>query len=449
MSTRGQELTLGVVVLAFIGLAVGTVIFIYPSLGVETRMLKVAFHHDRGVAPVRVDSPVLLSGAMQVGKVTEIRKQVADYEPGEGTSLWIVLTVEVETSLILYNDCEIATDQPPVGGAGVVVIRTVGTPGRDVIPDGDLIVGLPAQSLAATIGDLSRRLTGKDGVLDKIEGLVDPDRQGSLVWTTLDLLGDVKAMTTALKTELDGQQRASLLAKVHGIMGDLQSTARAIAGQVRSDEEASMVAKLNLALDELGAALTDARGVLRDSRPQLDSVLTNIDQATRQINEDMLPKLTAELDREDPRALLGKVHASMDTLRRSLEDVEGMTDASRKLILSSTPGMERVVGNLVSTSQTVKLAVEELRAAPWRLIRFTAPSAAEEQDLDVLEAARTFAEAATYLDDTAARLEVILRVAEDQPTAQQQAEIEKMRASLQAAFQRFERAESFFWEKLK
>ena len=89
---------------------------------------------------------------------------------------------------------------------------------------------------------------------------------------------------------------------------------------------------------------------------------------------------------------------------------------------------------------------KEIRLAPWRLIY--KPTTAETKEMTIFEAARSFAEAATYLDDAAARLEAAMSVAVHHPSSGDD-EIEAIRNSVRQAFERFQKAEEFLWKKMK
>ena len=116
MSSKRQDFVLGLVVLGFVALLFATVVFIYPSLGVRTRPIVVHFEHDEGVAPLKTGGPVLLSGALTVGKITRVSRYTADAaDSSDGKShLMIAVEAQVESDLTLYKDCQITTDQPPV-----------------------------------------------------------------------------------------------------------------------------------------------------------------------------------------------------------------------------------------------------------------------------------------------------------------------------------------------
>jgi ABC-type transporter Mla subunit MlaD len=447
MKPRRQDFVLGIAVLALLALFVGTVLFIYPSLGVETRQITVRFRHEEGVAPLKPGSPVMLSGALQVGKVSDVRKQRATIQTGAGPreDLLIVVDAEVDADLELFDNCQITTDQPPVGGGGVLVILNVGKPsaGAAVSP----IEGLPPQSLAAAIGTLSRRLLGPNGLVDRLEQLIDVNVEGSLAFKVARSLDDVNAMTQDVRLQLNPHEQTALMAKVHAIFDNLNETTAALRGQLAVDDEATLLAKVHIVLDQLEGGLAEANAMLHENRPAIRDTLTSIESVTRQMDEELLAAFKAELNRDDPTALLGKIHAGIDRLNVSLENVVTMTDTGRKLVVLNRPALQRSIDNLKDVSDELRVGVQEIMLAPWRLFR---PPAGEIKRLDVFEAARRFAEAASMLDDAATRLQAVLAAgpAEGQVLGSPE-EIRMIQDSLQSAFERFQTAEDYLWEQMK
>lgn len=448
MSTRRQDFLLGLVVLGFVALGVATIVFIYPSLGVSTRPVVVEFRHDKGVAPVQPSSQVMLSGALPVGKVTDVSKKIIDLgrERG-GRQLMIVVTMEIDSELPLYEDCVIVTDQPPVGGAGVVVIRNVGTPGRKELQPGEVVVGQPAQSLVATIGGLSRALLGPDGLVKKIEWLLSPDANGSFVNKLLLTMDNVQAMTLALRGQLTPEDRRSLIGKVNRLLDNLATASKRIADEVEVGDKQTMMVKVHTALDYLGDGLEQATEILKENRPAVARTTKNIERLTARVNDELLEKLTAELDRGETRSLMSQLHANMDELNAALKNVTAATQTGKNVLRSSKPSIDQILANARATSATLKLTIDELYAAPWRLLY--KPPDKERKQTAVFDAARAFAEAALYLDDTTARLQAIMDASDGASDAERQDEIRRIKQSLQKAFERFQQAEDYLWEQMK
>lgn len=447
MKSRHRDFVLGVVVLVFLALFVGTVLFVYPRLGVDTRSITVRFRHDEGVTPLKPGSPVMLSGALQVGKITDVRKELAaiDTPAGRQEQLLIVVEADVEADLELYDNCRITTDQPPVGGGGVLVILDVGGPPapKAVGP----IEGLPPQSLAAAISTLHRRLLGSNGLVDKLEQMIDADVEGSLAAKIARSLDDINTMTGELRVQLNPREQMTLMSKLHGVFDNLNSTTAELRTQVAAEDEAALMAKVHVVLDRLDRGLAEAHAILQENRPAIRSTMVSVEDMTRQLDEELLAAFKAELDRDDPTSLMGKIHTGMDRLNVSLENVVTMTDTGRKLVVLNRPALQRTIENIKDVSDQLRVGVQEILLAPWRLFK---PPAGELKKLDVFVAARRFAEAATMLDDAAARLEAVAAAtpAEGQMLAAE-SEIRAVQESLRSAFEQFQTAEKYLWEQMK
>jgi len=447
MKSRRQNFVLGIVTIIFVVLFLGTILFIYPSLRYGTQRIVLHFPHEDGLAPLKVGSPVYLSGSLQVGKVTDVRPQEVIDETG--TRLMIAVEAEIDEDIVLYDDCRITTNEPAVGGSGFVVILYVGSPGKAKRLDlSKPIRGLPPESLAATISNLSRRVLAPGGMVDQLEQALDKDAEGSLMNKIIASLDDVNAMTESLKGEVDAEQAATLMHKVHAILDDLNATTAALRAQASATDQASALAKIHVALDRLGEGLAEVTAMLSENRPAVRNTVTNVEHVSQVLDEELLVALKAELNRDDPASLMGKLHVSVNHLNASLANVETISQEGRKLIVLNRPIVERTLANIKELSEQAKLTVQSIYLAPWRLMK--PPGAGEKKQTDIFEAARTFAEAATYLDDAAARLEAVVSVAAaGEPVMESQEEIKSIQQSLKAAFERFEHAEQFLWEKMK
>jgi len=432
---------LGAAAVGFVGLLITTILLINPLTAKATREIVVEFSHDAGVAPVKDGSRVLLAGALDVGKVTNVSMR-SDATSGE---LLISVRAAVDRELKLYRDCRIATTQPPVGGGGVLVIVNVGTQAAGEI-GGQVVRGTPPESLTAAISELSRRVLGPGGMVEKLDRLIDDQVEGSLAFKIQASMDDVNALTRQILQQASPDDQLSLLFKLHRAFDDVNQMTAALRQQMNTDDSGAMLAKVHLAIDTLNAALADAKGLLADNRPTIRSAVDDIAGMTSALRSDALPALQAELRRDDGAALLGKVHAGLDKLNAALADVNAITDSGRRLVLVNRPAIDRTIMNLKETSTELRTGIQTLILNPWRLLN--KPSADEQAKLDAFEAARRFAEAATYLDDASARLEA-LAAAGGGAIPQNDAELGEVRATLKLAFERFQAAETFLWEKMK
>jgi len=445
---RRQDFVLGLFVICILALFVGSFLFLYPQVGGATQRIVVRFNHDDGMAPVKESSAVLLSGAVEVGKVTAVAASVVQLEIGgvPRERLVIDVTAEVDQAIPLYENCRITTNQPPVGGPGVLVILSVGTPDHEEV-GARPIEGLPPQSLAAAIGQLSERLMGPGGILDKVERLVDADREGSLIYKVAQSLDDVNALTAELRVQMNPKEERTLLAKIHIMVDDVSATLVSVREELSAGNEATAIAKIHVLLDSLNAALGEAKGLIAENRPALRGTLENMELASKTINEDLLAALKAEFDRDDPGSLLGKLHVGMTSLNEAMRNVEGMSDEAQALLVSNKPALQAMIDNLNEMTQKLNTAVGEIMVAPWRLFK---PPTGDVKRLEAFEAARQFAEAAANLEDAAGRLEGLMAATSGgAATPAMRAEIEAVRQRVREAFARFQQAEEFLWEKMK
>ena len=434
----------------FVALFIVTFFFLNPFDRSDTKRIVVQFRHADGVAPIKPGSPVLLGGALDVGKVTSLRaEQITVTLPDgrETTELMLVAEADVNSDIELYADCQITTDQPAVGGAGFLVILDVGTPGTP-LEAGKPIDGLPPQSFAATISGLSRRLLDPGGFVDKLDSMIDPNAEGSIVERVLTVLADVNAITTELKTQTSSTEQQSLMKKIHLVLDNVTQISESMRAQlVRSDSQ-NTIAKIHIILDRLAEGLSEVNGMLAENRAPIAAAVASVERIAKRTDEQLMAALVEELNADNPDSLLGKIHVSMDRLNESLENVKTASAAGRDLLVLNRPAIERAINNAKEMSGQLNEASKELRAAPWRLLY--RPSSKQTREMTIFEAARTFAEAATYLDDAAARLEAAQVAAARSPGgAETDQQMEAIRASVRQAFERFQKAEEFLWKHMK
>lgn len=448
MKIDRSDFLLGAATLLLGALLVGTILFMNPLKRSASQTIVVQFEHSQGVAPVRPGSPVLLAGSMQIGTVTQVQRAWTDVvdrrTQRSSRKLTINVSAQIDTDIELYGDCQVTTDQPPVGGGATLVILDVGSTSsaRD---RNRAIIGLPPQSLGAAIGALSRRLLGPEGVVEQIERLIDERRESSLVYKVARSLDDINAITGELRTQLSAAEQRSLLSKVHGMADDLAGISHNLRTELDRSAPGSVLGGVANILEQFATALAEATGVLTDNRPALAQTVSHVEHLTARLDGELMSALLVELNRDDPNSILGRVHAAMGRLNGSMADIQAITSAGRDVLVVGKPAAERTIANAREMSEQLRLASEEIRLAPWKLLY--RPSPRETSQMTVFEAARTFAEAATYLDDAAARLEAATAAASGAPQASA-AEIEAIVEGVRKAFERFKRAEDFLFEKM-
>jgi len=445
---RQQDFALGLTAIVVFLLFLGTVVFLYPNLGARGKTLLIHFRHEDGMAPLKPGSAVLLGGSVPVGRVRTVRLQTAPRDVGASLPPHLVFAVEVEldATLELYGDCQITTDQPAIGGSGFVTILNVGTPGHPLVQP---IPGRPPQSFQAAVGTLARRLLSEGGLIDQLSDAADPAREGSLMYKIVAVADDLNAMTRTLRTQLDAQQQQTLLSKLHEVLDDLAATTAAVRGQMRTGDPEATLGKLQLVLDRLGEGLAHANALLDDSRPLVMDTLTSVAHAARKVDEELLVQLQRELDPANPDSLTGKTHQAMDQVQAALANVQALTTEGERMVAVNRPMIESAIRNLKATSEALLHGIQELALDPSRLL--FGPGPQRGRQILVFQAARSFATAASELNDASGRLEAVVRTlpASGPLSPADQQELEAVRTTLRTSFERFEAAEQALWELLK
>ncbi len=445
---KSQDFALGLAGIAFLGVFLGTVLFLYPMFHSRGRDVEIHFDHEAGMAPLKPGSSVVLGGSLAVGRVREIRVESVPDSAGltGATHTVFVVKTEIDKNIPLYGNCEVTTDQPAIGGSGYVCILNLGTPGVKLSGP---IHGQPPQSLAAAVGTLSRKLLGKDGLMEHLTQAADPDLEGSLTYKVLLILDDLAATTRELRTQMSPEQQKTLLSKFHLILDDLNTTTTVLRKEMAAGDDAALLAKVHVALDRLSDALAETTALLKEDRPLVLETLVTMAHAARTVDQELLSTLRSELDAGNPSSLTGKLHAAMDQVSASLKDVQTMTAEGQRMVVLSRPSMEKILGNFQSMSEQLRLASQEVLLNPSKLI--WGPGQQRSEQLLVFQAARSFAEAASQLDEAAGRLEAVMKTlpADGKTSAADADELQAIHDAVRAAFQRFERAEQVLWDQLK
>lgn len=448
MKKRRQDFALGLAALLFVAAFLATVLFLYPRMQTGGRAVQIRFPHEEGLTPLKAGSPVLLSGSLEVGRVRDVKVEQLLLPTSHGLQkrTFFVVDTEIGSDVALYGNCQVTTDQPAIGGSGFVSILNVGTPD---VPLSGPIIGLPPQSLSASISALSRRLLAPGGFMDRLNEAVDPDAEKSIVHKMLLSLDDINTVTRELRTQMDPHEQTTLLNKIHRVLDDLNATTAALRAELTAGNDTALLAKVHLALTHLDEGLSEAAAMVKENRPLVHDALTAVDHTARTVDQEMLSRLQRELDPTNATGTLGKLHLAMDRVNASLEDIRSMTAAGARMVLLSRPTIEKTLENFASMSDQMRLTSQEVLLNPSKLI--WGPTREREDKLLIFRAASQFAEAASQLDDAAARLEAVLKAlpAEGLTGAADAKEIQSIYEAVQGAFQRFGRAEEVLWEQLK
>jgi uncharacterized protein YoxC len=143
-----------------------------------------------------------------------------------------------------------------------------------------------------------------------------------------------------------------------------------------------------------------------------------------------IPAITEQIQETIQRA-----NSALDTAKLAMKNMKELSDDKR---------IDRIISNITELSVSLKLASQEVRRAPWRLLH--KPTEKESRIQAIVDSAGAFAAGAERLDIAASRLQ---NLAADPEEKLDQDRIERMVLELDASFQQFQKAEQKFWEELR
>ena len=150
---------------------------------------------------------------------------------------------------------------------------------------------------------------------------------------------------------------------------------------------------------------------------------------TRVIKKD-IPKITKQI-----QETIQRVNSTLDTAKLAMKNMKELSDDER---------INRIISNITELSVSLKLASQEVRRAPWRLLY--KPTEKESRIQALVDSAGAFAAGAERLDIAASRLQKLLA---DPEVKLDQDRIERIVLELDESFQQFQKAEQKFWEELR
>ncbi len=443
MPVERNAFKLGLSITVFIALAVMVIVFLAPRGGGDMT-LRVRFPHHAFTTILKPGSEVVCGG-VTVGSVRSL--ELVEMPPPDGSrpTLYAVVTAKVESSLGLREDCRIIPEGLLLGGPGKLIIldRGVARP----VESSQMIDGVVVPDFSALTRTLASQLDPKDptSLLAIVKSQLDAGDAASLMGKIHASLDDINAVTVSLRNQFNPREKEVLIAKLHGILDNVNGATRLLRDELdRAGGDAVLIAKVHRTLDMLNGGLSTVVAVLNENRQPVTETITHIRNTAEVLERQIAARIARELDPAEAAGLLAKVHVAVDRLGTSLKDANVITDSARQLVVVNEGQLGQMLVNLKETSDHLKAASKEIRRNPWRL--FYQPTLEEAAQANVFDAARSFSEAATRLDDALGRLQALSKLPSDSPG--RDAQIEEVLRQVQQTFSRFSQVETALWEQL-
>jgi len=213
--------------------------------------------------------------------------------------------------------------------------------------------------------------------------------------------------------------------------------ADAVARELDSTESAGLLAKIHEIIDSLKLATADVAAIAADAKPKVSQTLEDVQAVAstiRTATDENLTELLVNL-RESSTEVL--------KISRNFGEVSGQV---RQIVMLHRNNIDEIIDNMAQVSANLKATAKEVRRAPWRLLHTP-----DEQELDsqnIYDAATAFSNGAEQLDQAISKLTGLAAASPDGLPADDP-ELLKIRAQLEEAFGKFNKAEQALWKELE
>ena len=323
------------------------------SLFGSRRNYTVTFNVSDGIKNLKSGSEVRIGGVL-MGRVETVRPRVVT----GGAFTLIDVDFELDAQITLYQEARIVISSALIGSEAWLEIYSVGDPALGEPPDGQFSGISAPGSLAA--------LLGPDNA-DKASQMIDDLKVST---------GNVRDLTTRVSKE-DWPRWASRI-------DDVMTWA----------SEATV--KIDAVLDEGHGFLVDTRGVVKENREGIKTIVSYVESGSENLDAIMSTVRNETV---------AKVHKLLDTGQTGLAQAVDVLESLRNDYEVWAADITETMAGARLTAQQLKLASIEVRRSPWKLLY--RPTRTEMEHELLYEAARSFALAGSDLkasSDSARRI---------------------------------------------
>ncbi|MEM9064849.1 MAG: MlaD family protein [Planctomycetota bacterium] len=337
----------------------------------STSSYTVRFDLGTGVAGLKPGSAVTVGG-VEAGRVVSV--QLAESDTA-GDPAGIDVVFEVDRSVTLRTDAQIELARPLLGTLATLNVRDVGSggPAENVMLDG--VVALPGfladagygpdeqARIAAIISNFEAFSERIDGFIASLDTDTDPiiEELGEATEELNGLLAQIAERFPAWDADL-----SAALAGAEAFVTDLRETA----------------SKANDVMEEGSLTIGELRARVESVGIRVNELLSNADGAVADVREGWI-----------------------EPGRAALEDSAAAAERARMILDRERVTIRTTLANLRIISEQGKLAAQEVRSEPWRLLQ--RPETKELREQLIYDSARAFAQAAGDLRDAAVSLDAL------------------------------------------
>ncbi len=350
----------GIFVTSAIVLAVMTIIVLtdaWKKVTQPTDTYTVTFEISEGVKNLKKGSEVRVGG-VQLGRVKEVAPRMSP----DSVLTHIDVVFTLDSQYTLYSDAKIVVTPALIGGDSKLDIYFVGTPEKPVE------------------GPIAAQETGS-GTLAALFGPGDAAKASTVIDDASVFMKDLRASGADVRG-LVGRIRNEDWPRWASSVDTVTTWATRATGEI------------DQVLADGRGFIADARAVITDNRPGIDSTIENV-----------------QLSSADVRDVTERIRA------QTMDKIENLFDSGQKGVDSAVAVLEKLdrdydlwsedlsdtLASARLTGQQLKLGAIEIRRSPWKLLY--RPERTELDHEFLYEAARSFAMAASDLKAASAATE--------------------------------------------
>jgi len=220
--------------------------------------------------------------------------------------------------------------------------------------------------------------------------------------------------------------------KEKGNIQEILENIRELTAKAKEDAP-EILAKLKTTSENLEAASGKIQAILDENRDDVRQTVVHARGITEKVDQNL-------------GGIMADVSAGAADLKGSLENLRIMTGDSKDVVVWNKGNLNKTLQNFKDTSEHLKALAQEVRRAPWRL--FATPDKKEVESLNLYDAARQFATAASDLEGLADTLKVMMEAKEKGVEVDPEV-LQGMVDRLQDTFNHYQETEEALWKEFE
>ena len=444
MPADRNALKVGIVTIVVIITSFAILIWISQGVGGEKMDVTIRFRSTPDMPTLAKGSDILVGG-QKVGKVKKLPSlETQPFRDAKTKQMVDTSVVVVETEIQkmlegqIRRDCKVTAEGPPLGGDGLIKIDL----GQSDIrwKQGEVIDGAEPGGFAAIVSSLQAEFNADDphSLLGEIKVQLSPEAEMSLMAKLHNSFNDLNQISASLNHQLTSEDRATLIAKFQEIADNINVATGAIRAEFGSERSEVLLGKLHIVLDTVNDGLVTLARVIKTNEPVINKTFTHVETAAGNV--------AAETDPARAGSLMAHFKTAGETLNKTLADMQTVSGTAREVMVLNRQNINRMLANFKEASDQVRTGLKYVLQHPWRLMN--APKASETKQDAINDAARSFAEAATRIDDASAKLKALSDL-HDGAIPVNDPDLLRIQEELKATQEKYHRAETEFWRQLK